>query len=290
MSAPVDVAGGEKAESTLDLTKVALVKGRVLGPAGEPIQGIGVLRIGDPDVPGWQMYSGSRTGSYSDAEGRFEIRVPGGTPVRLTTLRGTSVPAPSEGEIEVTGARDDVVLRVVRGASAVVRFNRELHSDFNQQRVLLFRGEPVGEPVFEAPGLLEGPRLRFSGFVPGRYTVWIDSAPYAPTVLRGVDLRDGENDLGQVQVNPGTTVVLKVLAKEGALPPMLDVMGQRAIEASDTPMYVRRGYLAGSEVRLQGFSAGKILVYTHGEGIRRRLVRTLDVDGTGEVQLELDLR
>lgn len=290
VSAPVEVAGGGKAESTLDLTKVALVKGRVVGPAGEPIQGIGVLRIGEADVPGWQMYSGSQTGSYADAEGRFEIRVPGGTPVRLTTLRRMYVPAPSGGEVEVTGARDDVVLRVVRGASAVVRFNRGLDADFNQQRVLLFRGEPVGEAVFEAPGLLEGPRLRFSGFVPGRYTVWIDSAPYAPTVLRGVDLRDGENDLGQVQVNPGTTVVLKVLAKEGALPPMLEFLGSSVAQPNGAPMYFRRSQSSGTDVRLTGFAAGRIRVYTWAQGVPRGIDRTLDVDGTGEVQLELDLR
>lgn len=290
VSAPVDVAGGGSVESTLDLTKVAVVKGRVLGPSEEPMRGIGVLRIGDPDVPGWQLHSGRRTGSYTDAEGRFEIRVPGNGPVRLTTERGSSVPAPADGDIEVTGGRDDVVLRVVRGASAVVRFNRELSSDPSPQRVLLFRGEPVVESAFAAPGLLEGPRLRFSGFVPGRYTVWIDSAPYAPTVLRGVDLRDGENDLGQVTVSSGTTVVLKVLTKEGALPPMLEFLGSSVEQPNGAPMYFRRSQSSGTDVRLTGFAAGRIRVYTWAQGVPRGIDRTLDVDGTGEVQLELDLR
>ncbi len=290
VSAPVDVTGGGRVESTLDLTKVALVKGRVLGPSEEPMTGIGVLRIGDPDVPGWQLHSGRRTGSYTDAEGRFEIRVPGNDPVRLTTERGSSVPAPAEGDIEVTGARDDVVLRVVRGASAIVRFNRELRSDLNPQRVLLFRGDPVGEAAFEAPGRLEGPRLRFSGFVPGRYTVWIDSAPYAPTVLHGVDLRDGENDLGLVTVSAGTTIVLKVLTKNGALPPMLEFLGSSVAQPNGAPMQFRRSELSGTEVRLTGFAAGRIRVYTWAQGQPRGIDRTLDVDGTGEVQLELDLR
>jgi hypothetical protein len=165
-----------------------------------------------------------------------------------------------------------------------VRFNRELQSDLNRLQVLLFRGEPIGEPVFEAPGLLEGPRLRFSGFVPGRYTVWIDSAPYAPTVLRGVDLRDGENDLGQVTVSSGTTVVLKVPQRRP--PPMLELSdaGHQASGHRCTSGGAAFGPRSACGLR------GRQDPRARTGKAYRAASPYLDVDGTGEVQLELDLR
>ena len=183
------------------------------------------------------------------------------------------------------------MLLCVRAPKARVRFDRELRANVNpgsarREVVRLYRGEPAGEPAYETAGLVEGDRVSFAGFEPGRFTVWIDATPFAPTVLRNVDLGPGETDLGQVPVNVGTTLVLQVLRKPGASIPELTLA---ASAEGRPPPYVRFTQGVGNAARLTGLGAGRFEVYVSGTGVRFR-PRTITVDGTGEFPIEVELR
>jgi len=275
-----------------------IVAGRVERPPGVDPRGITIERIGeDRDVPSGPINMGYGIGTpisnvWTDEHGRFQMRVPGATPVRLRVAGPWLSPAAEGGTVAVVGARDDVVLKCVRAPKAWVRFDRELRVNVNpgsprSEVVRLYRGEPVGEPAYETAGLVEGDRVSFAGFEPGRYTVWIDANPFAPTVVRAVDLRPGETDLGQVPVNVGSTIIVKVLLKPGASIPGLVV---HANPPGKPPPYWRlvQGS-AGHETRLTGLGAGTFEVYVTGPGVRFR-PRTITLDGTSEFPLELDLR
>ena len=171
-----------------------------------------------------------------------------------------------------------------------MRFDRELTllmygGGGRTEVVRLYRGEPAGEPAYQTAGLVEGDRLTFAGFEPGRYTVWIDANPFAPTVVRGADLGAGETDLGQVAVNLGTTLVVKVPRKPGTSIPGLVVSAQ---PEGRPPPYMRfTQSFADVEPRLTGLGAGRFQVSISGSGVRFH-PRTITVDGTGEHVLELD--
>ena len=88
----------------------------------------------------------------------------------------------------------------------------------------------------------------------------------------------------------GTTVVLKILTKEGMSAPHLQFSGGGLGEIGGAPNYFRTTYARGSEARLSGLGAGRVHVSTFAQGVPKGVNKTLDVDGTGEVTVELDLR
>jgi hypothetical protein len=109
---PFDIdADRATAESALDLSSVAIVRGTVLLPEGCPGIGIAVERLGGPDGMRSSPTCPPEFGrGLRDLDGAFAVRVPGSAPVRLRAWgRPVDGNAPRS-EVEVLGARDGIAL------------------------------------------------------------------------------------------------------------------------------------------------------------------------------------
>lgn len=292
----VDVLPGAAApEMVLDLAPVALVKGRIVVPDGFLAKEAGVVREGA--AKGTSRFSGGPFGSDRDAgvaeDGTFSIRVPGNVPVTLKPVHPLLVPAPDGGTFVVTGAREDVVLRMVRANLATVKFDREPKILYGmpgprREKVLLYRGPPQGAPAATLTAVIEGQTARFGGFEPGTWTVWMDVAPFAPLVLEGVTLGSGETDLGAVAFSEGSSIRVVVLVKEGQAVPRVNVWAHRE---GEEPAYYRGTEGQTPEFRLSGLGPGRFRVDAGPTmGGPKRVSETVDVDGSHEATVTLDLR
>jgi hypothetical protein len=228
-------------------------------------------------------------------DGTFSFRVAGDRALRLRVFHASLRAHPSEGFVEVTGPRDGVELRLVAGPTAVVRFEKAVMAYMNAGSkrplaVRLFEGEPVGEPRATATAMLEGDGLSamFGGFDPGTWTVWINTPPFVPTVLRGVVLKDGVNDLGTVTPTTGSRFVLDVQVREGQDSPRYAIW----LTSEEDPGYVRSGELfAGKQGIVTGLARGRYMVHvTPYAGTRTLPPEVIEFDGTSDVRRTIDLR
>ena len=190
----VDVRGGETTEIRLDLARSGWAEGRVEAPSGSDLAGA-TVRVDD--------------GPPRPAAGAFKVRVPGDRTVRIAVGHPTLQPDPLRGHADVTAPRDGIVLRLVAGPTASLRFDPPLGEAARGSRprwVLLFSGPVAGDPAFTREGVLdaEGRSLAFGAPPPGTYTVWIDAGPFAPVVLPDRRFGDGDTDLGAVPPSGGS--------------------------------------------------------------------------------------
>ena len=155
-------------------------------------------------------------------------------------------------------------------------------------RVLLYDGEAVGDPAHECTGWMDGRTVTLSGFVPGTWTVWIDAKPFAPAVLRDVELRDGDTDLGEVAATEGARLRIHVRVSEGQVPGTCTVYAARTTQ----PSYTRSLHFAGSPrgFVLAGLGPGTFRVTVSVMMGGLALDETIEVAGDEEIELELDLR
>ena len=197
--------------------------------------------------------------------------------------------------------RDDLVLRMEHGRIAHFRPKPVPppagRPGMAGPRVLLYRGEPEGEPVSEHALLWQGDLLVFGGWEPGTWTLWIDpGGARAPLVIRGAVL-GGENvDLGEVDFPEGGRIRVRVLVREGTAAPRVSGWVQR--EAA--PRYLRYADAGretdsgGVEVLVGGLGAGKFLLQVGpvmgAPGGKGALREEIESDGASEIERTLDLR
>jgi hypothetical protein len=284
------VGGGAPAEFTLDTRSSGVVKGRVLVPEGFSPREVTILRDGESSDASPRVF-GSGSGQVA-ADGTFSVPVTGTKPVVLRPSHPVLVPAPDSVSVAVAGPREDVVLRMVAGRTATVRFDRapvgyHFAPGAHRERVLLYRGEPSGPPASTLEALVEGTTARFGGFEAGTYTVWLDVPPFAPVVLPDVRLGEGDTDLGTVRLSDGSSVRVEVLVKDGQAVPRLLVSATR----QGPPTYSRFVNSSGGDVRLTGLGPGTFRVHVGGVmGGPQRKEETVEVDGVADVTLKMDLR
>ncbi|MEE8116791.1 MAG: prealbumin-like fold domain-containing protein, partial [Gemmatimonadales bacterium] len=285
---PVEVPEGAEAVTSLDLSGVGWVKGRVEMPEGHSPRDVRILALGLERSA--QPPSGIRIGRGET----FMIRVPGD---REITLRASHPSLTSDNEVKVTTPSDGVVLRLKKGLTATVHLDKTPPRSLrvpgsDRARVLLFNGPVGGKPAAELRALLDKKTITFGGFKPGQYTVWIDVRPFAPIVLRGVELKKADlNDLGTVQVSDGSSIKLKILVKPGQDPPRIGLFAS----SKTGPSYHRGLNSRGeAEVVLKGFGPGTFVVnggpVMGGMGRKRPIEATIELDGTNQHTLTLDLR
>lgn len=110
-----------------------------------------------------------------------------------------------------------------------------------------------------------------------------------PVVRRGVKL-DGDADLGDLPMEPGSTLRIRVLVREPFAAPRIHVWAQRL----DEPRYYRGVNSDGEEVVLvPGLLAGRYRVTggaTMAFGSGRMLNEEIEVDGATDAERALDLR
>jgi hypothetical protein len=287
----VAVARAEPTEVRLDLSGSGWVTGRVVVPEGESVAGTRVRRTGGPSS--LSPFGGDQAYGV-DRDGNFKIRVPGGVPTTIEAVHPLLSADPA-GRAVVTGPADRVVLRLEATARAVVRLDGGVVDPrlgaAPGVAVLLYRGEPEGASLHKTTARVEGGRtVRFGGFAPGTYTVWIDADPFAPVVLRDVALGEGETDLGAVTLEEGRKVRLRILAKEGEPTGHVSVWATRKGE----PTYRRAAYGRDAKegVWVSGLGSGVFdvsasTITTQGP---KSVEETVDLTSATEATLTLDLR
>ena len=135
---------------------------------------------------------------------------------------------------------------------------------------------------------VRGDIARFAGFDPGACKLWFDCPGFAPQRLDGVVLREGLTDLGVLALGRGATVRFHVLPREDERIPELSFTAQ----ALGAPRYRRSAKTTGADhALLGGLGAGRFQV-TVSERYTGQQVwsRRIEVDGTNEVSVEIDLR
>lgn len=299
-SDPVDLrAAGATGAAALDLSRSGFVKGTLELPEGFDAR---QARVALEGVKATGPF-GERTGiGHVWENGTFQIRVPGTRPVVILASHPLLVPDPVIGRLEATGPREGARLRLVRGATA--RFAWAGPSTAAQRgpvgegpRVLLFTGAPSAEPQATFAPVLKDGAWRFAGFDPGTYTLWIDLREGVPTLLEDVALGAGETDLGTLSLSAGSTIRLKVAVREGGTVPRLSLWAQ----TQGPPAYTRSVTTQGgeTEVVLRGLGPGRFRVggapvmvafSTPSQGPAQKIDTTVELDGTNEILLELDLR
>jgi hypothetical protein len=225
-------------------------------------------------------------------DGRFKILVPGDRPVTVRAWHPILVAGPRGSKV-ISSPVEDILLELVLETSA--RFIVEpapkptLHSEI---RVLLYEGLAEGPPVSEHVALIgEDGSIRFGGFKPGSWTLWIDVPDYAPLTLRDVALGAGQTDLGLAPLSRGSSVRVTVLTGPNVSVPRIGVFAFH----QDAPQYTRGMNSRGGapEAVLHGLGPGRFKVRFStimGGGGNRNREETIVVDGKNDAQLTLDLR
>ena len=293
------VRGRTPPEVHLDLSQVVAATGRIEAPDATDFRAVHVVVEGEGLGPqthgglflaGGGLFSGTGPGLPARSDGTFHVRIPGDRPVRLRPWHPSLVPDPAGGVVDVEGAAEGVVLRLVEGPHALFTLDPVRKEEYRSRtEVRLFRGEPAGEPVSVHQAEEVGGRFRIGGFPPDVYTLWIDAPGSAPKFLRGVRFLGGENDLGVIPMEEGASVRVHLTLAEGAAPPNLFVNAM----ALDGPRHFRGlNYLGKGEVVLPGLGKGRYRVSgaPGGDPGTVLLLRTVESSGSGEIPLELDLR
>ncbi len=294
-SEEVDVeAWSPPAAVSLDCSKAGWARGTVEVPEGYDVttvrvrlDGIGQTRSNRATIGGAGVWK----------SGGFGIRIPGSKPVTLVPVHATLEPAPEGGTVTVTETREDIVLRLVEGNVAELRLDPPpvfpSHARERKVAIRLYDGPAEGEPVHRVEAPCAEGVVRFGGFTPGTYTVWIDAPGFAPAVLPARHLAAGRNDLGDVTLSPGSVVTIRILVPEGQAPPRVGVAARRVGE----PAYLRFTSSRGeAEVVLPGLGAGRFKLQVYGQmglsgagrgGLEEEVI---EVDGESPLERTLDLR
>jgi hypothetical protein len=197
-----------------------------------------------------------------------------------------AAPSPA---LSLTAPRRDVSLRLRSRHRATARLVPGVApaAGGTEPRVRLLPVAAGQAPVLLDVSLADG-RARFDGFRPGRYTLRFDLPGVVPLTLRDVVLADGVTDLGTLNVDAGTALRFRILARQGATVPELTIVA-RSLAA---PRYRRSRRTGGAEEAVvAGLSAGAFQVGAWESHTGLRVwSRRVDVDGTNDVRLEVDLR
>jgi hypothetical protein len=259
---PVDVhPGSESAAGALDLSKSGWAQGRVVVP-GDGDAGLARVLVEGPGLvpatrePGL-FESGDRHRIGMAPDGSFKARIPGDRTVTLRPWHPVLAPAPEGGCVEVMRPQEGLVLRLAGGAQATMRLTAERGLQpygWNAPRVLVFQGAPLGTPRSEHPALVEGDRLTFGGFKPGTWTLLVDITAEWPDAFAPAILRDIE--LGSGETDLGT------IRLTGGSRLRVRVLAKDGVE-------VPRFRMVGPPLRFD---------------------RVVELDGTNDMELVLDLR
>jgi len=184
------VAGGE-ATLVADASRIGRIRCRVLGPDGKDVKEVHVW-INDLGI----------LNSQRTEQGTFHTGlVESATPYRLGVSHNRLVPDSASDSFEGVGARDDIILRLVEGPVAVVT----VPARFGElDRVSLWRKSDK-----HALGLKlrrDGERWRFTGYPPGRYSLYFELSGAGAVRMDGVDMGPEGTDLGTLRPPKGTTL------------------------------------------------------------------------------------
>ena len=272
---------GAAAEVVLDLLSLRTVSGRLELPEGYSRDGCLILIQGrDLDFSSYRRHFLSgfpEAGFNPQRDGSFRFRLPSDRGVVLRPWHPVLSPAPPAdgGEAVLADGTEGLVLRLVEGPVTVVPLAPELAevAGYGSLPVRLFRGPPTGEGVYLARAPVADGRLRFGGYPPGRYTVWIDpEREYAPVIYPDVELGGGETLLPAAAAHEGAKIRVRLkVAGPAALAVgvgvEVDVIAEALVEAAP----------AGRGGAALGLAEGGEPGFAQGVGLAQQLLELVEV-------------
>ena len=200
---------------TLLLGPAADISGQVVDEAGKPLAEAQVSTFANPED--YRTARDERK-TRSGPDGRFVLRqLPAGRPHTIAATFEGLAPA-----IQIADSKTPVRLVLRRGATAAGRVVDDQGQPVADAELTLFPSEvPAGipgpVPEFRATSAAEG-RFQFQRVSPGRFDLRVSRRGFAPAVVRGVTLTEGEpRDLGDVALRPGGFVE-GIVVDEGGKP------------------------------------------------------------------------
>lgn len=287
-SQPVEVLAGQpEAEVVLDLSAVEWASGRVELDDPEELARVRV-RVIDPlaePVATWRPGSEPPEGTWP-REGGFRVQVPGDREVSIVAWHPWLSPDPERGAVTLRGGREGLVLRLVAGDELRLPVP-QLGSRTRAIRIARHAGEPTGAPLewHHAP-VVDG--VARCALPRGTWTLWVDpTTDFAPLVLRDIAV-EGVTVLPPLALEAGSSVRVRLLVPEGQAPPRIGLFASHLGE----PEYGRGMNSRGEAVAvLAGLGPGRFRVsYGKVMGSSRSTEREVALDGSSDVELELDLR
>jgi hypothetical protein len=283
----------------LDLSSVFEVRGRVKAPPGTELGWVRVLGAGAPEdrgrLPAVEVIGpgAPRPAPFEEPpgglrvadDGSFTARAGTGEPLELRAwhpLLGTS-------EVVRVGApRSEVLLRLAPSPTVHLLFAAPDPAAPapapGARRAVLLRG---GVEVFSARPVREIGGVRFGGFEPGTYDLWVDGGQRAPLLLGAVTLGEGETTVPDARFPLGAALRVEVRSRDGGTERFLGVTARHL----GVPAYERSTVLRpGHEARLGGLGPGRFAVTVRemmGAG-RVLAEREVESDGEGEQTLVVE--
>jgi len=284
------VLGAAPAEVELDLSHLIRIRGVIEMPVGTSDWGARVVVEGEGVAghePTWLKGTETAEGHYAGKDGRFQLTIDAPKPVTLRAAHPYLSPDPKLGSVVVRGDEQEVRLVLVAGDEVQIPLaGFGEHAPRDLLRVYAYRGEPVGEPhAWFRAGIVDG-FARFSGLELGTWTLWIDSRyRYAPIVMRDVEVGAGVTRV-EPQVTLGSTLRVRILGGSGSATPHVYV----SVHKKSEPTLLRDRSANGEElVLVTGIGAGSYTVHMS-IGEREPVERTIEFDGTSDVDIDFDVR
>jgi hypothetical protein len=293
---PLEVRAGDTlARARLDLEVLRRVQGRVVVPDLEllPQTCVVVDAEGLSDQPNrWMPRQRYQWTLRPDADGRFSLMLPCDRPVRLQAYPPllVQVGPPVDPFSPAASPDSELVLELRAGTQLTLALHRlaEQH-ELDRVRVLLYEGQPEGEPRARLYPRVEQGLARFAGVPPGTWTLFVDPGPrtgVAPAVLRGVTVRaDRTLELPEPSFEPGGTIALDPL---GATLPRMGLFARSHGE----PEYVRTVSIEpGEPPALHGLGPGGFTIWAQSPSAPGPLLRAdVELEPGGLVTLPVPLR
>ncbi len=292
VSPDFDVVAGTTTSSRIDCANVGVIEGRVLVPDGVATEGVTVYVV--PAPPPDPFGQDGRV--LVRADGTFTLKVPGDREVELTADDPLLVPAADGGVVRARAGAKDVTIRLVRGPSCRITFDRApVSSPFpgrsNTVKVYLWRGAMRGAPTTRVDAVIEGKSARFAHYEPGTYGIAMDVPGAAPVVLTDVALGDGATPLGPVTLSAGSAIGFEVTVPAGQSAPRLHA----SAESLDAPFVYARQSDDANAGRITGLGKGRfrvrvqpIMAMMGGGGAV--FDREVEVDGVTDLTLKIEIK
>jgi hypothetical protein len=276
-----------RAQVELAIVPEQWIRGRVIGPPEIDFAQVRVVVDGAPvRKPQRALAPGDAppTGAAVDADGGFEVRVPGDREVVVRPWHPWLAPSAAS-VLRTRNGREDVELELIAGRELRLPIaNIELLARSHLRIAAFEPGADLGPTRWLHAAVLDGV-ARSGELAPGTWNLWVDAGDdWAPLLLERVRIDERGATLSPLQFTHGSSLRVRVLTPEGASPPRLFVSAMHSSE----PKFWRSVNSNGeSEVVVRGLSAGRYSVSVNAiMGDHSRPARELEFDGVGEVTID----